>query len=253
MNTKLLDFHLSCRKELNVISRSFNIMFYGYGSKKALLHKMFPSAIHVDCRSTKKNELMKQISKKIWHNLLPNCRQAPASIKEIDDAIFGRREKYKLVMVNFDFSFAEFLELKHFAVLATMENVNVRFGMDDIERFNFVFRDLTTFEPYEEAADIEIQVLRTGRSMNVVKNVPRNSMIVLREILAIGGEKVDMNELFERIKKRLFLTARCSIVPMIAEFIDHGMLRIKNNSEIVISIPPVERKEIVELLSNTLE
>ena len=200
MNTKLIDFHLSCKNEFNAISKSFNIMFYGYGSKRALLNKMFPSAIHLDCRSTKMSEMTKQIVKKIGRRSFDDYKQASMSIREIDDAIHNRREKYKLVMINFDFSFSVFLNLKNFVVLATMESVDIRFGMDEIERFNFVFRDLTTFEPYEEAVDIEIKTLRTGMSINVVKNVPRNSMMVLREILAIGADKTDMNELFERAR-----------------------------------------------------
>lgn len=249
MGSRLVDFHLGCKKELNRLARLFNILFYGYGSKRQLLRTMFPSAIHLDCRAMGRREILAEIVTAVGRrskHLAPELARA-STVSEVDAVVGHRKEKFKLVMANFDFSMLDFACLRNFAVLGTVEHVDIRFSADDVERFNFVFRDLTTFEPYEEEAmGIQVQAARAEASASIVRNVPRNSRAVLKEILQLGSSTVDLGELFERVKRKLFLTSKTSILSLLGEFVDHGVLKIRNSTEIVVCMSSAERKEVVK-------
>ncbi|AFN83917.1 origin recognition complex subunit 2 [Encephalitozoon romaleae SJ-2008] len=251
MSQNLTDFHLNCKKEYNVLTRSFNILFYGYGSKKPLLKKMFPTAIYLNCRTMGRHEILAEIVDTVRRrSRLETQRVSKTStIKDIDEAIGTRKEKYKLIMANFDFSMLEFSGLKNFAILGTIEGVDIRFSLEDIERFNFIFRDLTTFDPYEEEIiGIHLGATKVEASSRVVSSVPRNSRVVLKEILLCNEDTVSLSELFERTKRKLFLTSKASVLSMISEFIDHGLLKIKNGTEVVVCMSPTEKKEIAKEL-----
>ncbi|KMV65265.1 origin recognition complex subunit 2 [Encephalitozoon cuniculi EcunIII-L] len=247
MGSDLVDFHLSCKKELNVLARSFNILFYGYGSKTALLRKMFPSAIYLNCKIMSRREILAEIMEAVRHRSKLEAQEVSKAptIREIDEAIGSRKEKYKLVMANFDFGMLEFSSLRNFAILGTVEGIGIRFSLEDVERFNFIFRDLTTFEPYEEEAmGIHLRTTRAEASSRVVRNVPRNSRLVLKEILSCNANAVGLGEIFEKVKRKLFLTSKTSVLSMINEFIDHGLLKIRNGSEIVVCMSLGERNEV---------
>lgn len=251
MSLSLADFHLNCKKEYNVLIRSFNILFYGYGSKRTLLKRMFPTAIYLNCRTMSRHEILAEIMDTVRRRSSLETQRVSrtSTIKDIDEAIGTRREKYKLIMANFDFSMLEFSGLKNFAILGTIEGVDIRFSLEDIERFNFIFRDLTTFDPYEEEiVGIHLGTTKVEASFRVVTSVPRNSRVVLKEILLCNEDTVSLGELFERTKRKLFLTSKTSVLSMISEFIDHGLLKIKNGTEVVICMSPAEKKEIAKEL-----
>ncbi|ADM12433.1 origin recognition complex subunit 2 [Encephalitozoon intestinalis ATCC 50506] len=253
MSSDLSDFHFNCKKELNALAKSFNILFYGYGSKMPLLRKMFPSAIHLNCRAMSRHEILLEIMDAVRRRSRSAAQSISkvSTIKDIDEAIGFRKEKYKIVMANFDFSMTDFSGLRNFAILGTIEEINIKFSFEDAEKFNFIFRDLTTFEPYEEEiAGIHFRETRAEASSKVVRNVPRNSRLVLKEILLYNSDVVGLGELFERIKRKLFLTSKTSVLSMISEFIDHGLLKVRNGSEITVCMSSAEKKEVAKELGS---
>ncbi|KAG5860277.1 origin recognition complex subunit 2 [Encephalitozoon hellem] len=253
MSSSLTDFHLSCKKEFNVLVRSFNILFYGYGSKKSLLKKMFPTAIYVNCRIMSRHEILSEIMDAVRRRSRLEGLKASKTltIKDIDEAIGTRREKYKLIMANFDFGMVEFSGLRNFAILGTIEEVDIRFSLEDVERFNFIFRDLTTFDPYEEETiGIHLGGTKAEASFRVVRSVPKSSRAVLKEILQCNADTMSLSDLFERVKRKLFLTSKTSVLSMISEFIDHGLLKIKNGTEVVVCMSPTEKREIAKELDH---
>lgn len=245
----LVDFHLSCKKELDMLTKSFNILLYGYGSKKSILMQMFPSAFYFNCRLQKPRDILMELIDRVARR--SRKLHPPASlrsVRELDRLIGQRREKYKLIVANFDFDLMrDFCGLRNFAILGTIESVDVKFSYDDVERFNFIFRDLTTFRPYEdEIVGMQLRLTRTESALNVIRNVPRNSRIVLREILQLQADTVGLDEVFEKTKKRLFLTSRSSLLLMISEFVDHRILRVRDNTEIVVNLPAAERRRLLD-------
>lgn len=250
VNTRLMDFHLSCKREFNELAKSFNILFYGYGSKRALLMRMFPSAFHFNCKFLKPREILNSIVARLRPKLkaLHAELDSVASMSELDRLIGTRRQKYKLLVTNFDFDLMrDFSNLNNFAILGTIENIDIRFSSEDIEGFNFIFRDLTTFEVYkDEIVDVRLKAIGTEASVSVITNVPRSSRLILKEILQSPTDVVGLDGLFEKVKKKLFLTSKAPLLSMINEFVDHRMLRINDSKEIIVNISATERKKLLE-------
>lgn len=240
MSPTLADFHLKCRRELNALLKSFNILFYGYGSKRMLLLRMFPGAFYFNCRLARPRDILGELASRLR---MPQV----ASMHELD-VLVRRREKHKLILANFDFeAMEEFAGLRSFAVLATMESVNVRFSEDDVRRLNFIFRDLTTFEPYEEeTVDIQLRAGKTEMSLNVVRNIPRSARLALKEILLLSADTVGLDELFERTKRKLFLTSKTALLSILGELIDHRILRMRDSTTIAVGLSAAERKRLLD-------
>ncbi|KAM0686727.1 hypothetical protein COBT_002045, partial [Conglomerata obtusa] len=63
----LIQFHLDCKQELNTLFDHFNILFYGYGCKKDLLHALFPSVAVVNCWYCSVNDVVAEL-KTVFEN-----------------------------------------------------------------------------------------------------------------------------------------------------------------------------------------
>jgi origin recognition complex subunit 2 len=247
-------FHLSCRRELDVLLESFNILFYGYGSKEGILGEMFPEALIFNCKILRPEEILNGITERLveLHPQMEEELKCAGSLRRMDELLASREEKIKVVLLNFDFEkMAEFTGLKNMALLATVETMGITFSYEDIERYNFIFRDLTTYRPYSvELHDIQLSAGRSEVAMGVIRNVPKNSRVVMKELLESSDTTVTVDELFEKVKRKLFLKSKNSIFPLINEFIDHGILKMRDNVEMTINLSAADRRRILEKLED---
>jgi origin recognition complex subunit 2 len=250
MAPELESFHLSCRDELNVLLGSFNILFYGYGSKERMLKRLFPGSLVFNCRVLRVREILDGVIEGV-RRLHPEVELGTAgSIRDMDGLLSFRAEKLKLVLLNFDFEqMAELSGLRNIALVATVERTSITFSSEDVERYNFIFRDLTTYEPYStEIHGIQLNASKSDAAASVIRNVSRNSRAVMEELLDGEGAAVAIDELFERVKRRLFLRSKNAIFPLISEFVDHNILKLKDNAEIVVNLSLADRKAVIKKL-----
>lgn len=238
MNKELLKFHMSCKKEFTTLSNNFNLLFYGYGNKEKILKALFPKA--------KKFNMHFSSLKSIVEDLLLDGfgDNANSTIKDIDEWLESKNKILQLILFNFDFEIKEFSNLKNIKIIATVENINFKFELEDLEEFNFIFRDLTTFEDYEdEIIDIELTENKVQNVIMVYNNLSFKSKAVFKALLKLGN--CTITNLFDNIKKELFITTQTSLVELLKEFVDHKIIKIQENM-VVLFLSKTDMKTVLE-------
>lgn len=239
---KLLKFHESCQDEYKTLLEHFNILFYGYGNKENVLETVFPDAI--------KFNMLFSTQKSICEDLVLQGygKRADSNIRDIDDWLGNEKKKLKLILTNFQFDEWEFVGLKNIKIIGTIESVDIKFDLNSIEDFNFIFRDLTTFEDYEdEIMNVELFNNKVQSVQMILSNLSTKARTAFKELLLL--EACTLNELFNKVKKELFLTKPASLLDLLREFIDHKILKIQDG-KIKTALNKTERKMILEYISN---
>lgn len=195
----LTEFHLSCVPEYKVTLKSYNILFYGYGSKISMLEKMFPRAHFI-------KELPADL-KKYTVNVLIN-----AKLEELS---------------------ADFLP-KHGIVclLDTMSPSKINFSQFDLENLNFILKDLTTYEPY-----INNELTGNEKNLNnLIANVSLRSRKLFKLLVqSVSKNKIAVTEFLNIAKKEMLINSQKSVRQLLSEFFDHKIVKIVND-EFVISV-----------------
>lgn len=237
----LLAFHHSCKKEYHAMLDQFNILFYGYGCKAALLSSLFPSARVFNLNLQKWHEVVSELVIQGFHT------NPKASIADIDASLSGG-DKLVLILVNFDFALSELQGLKNIRLVGTIENIDFPFDCEELALFNFILRDLTTFADYsDEILGVELASNELASALMVFESVPERSQKIFRELVEIGDCK--LTELFNRVKIPLMIRKAALILDSLHEFMDHGIVKVKNENSITLKMSKEERKKMIVLLS----
>lgn len=222
MSNELFSFHQSCKTELNELLKHFNILFYGYGSKLNILNELFPDAVVFNMHFQSVKNIVEELV------IAGYGSHRAVTIKDIDDWLVSKCKKMTLVLLNFHFGSIDFLELENIRIVATIEGIDIEFDFEDVERHNFIFRDLTTFEDYEdEVLGIELRDSKVHNAKMVLNNLSVKSRAVFKALLKLGNCTV--GDLFDSVKKELFLTKYTSIIDLLKEFTSHKIIRIDEN------------------------
>jgi hypothetical protein len=242
MNKDLIDFHLSCKDEYNFLLNEFNLLFFGYGNKENVLSELFPEALQFNLRFYSLNEIISEICE--------NNNLKAISFEEIDKKLHKKKLSLILILYNFNFSiFNNLHKFKNLKVIGTIENLNFDFTTADMHRNNFIFRDITTFEDYaEDIAYSEILENKTENLKTILSNLTEKSKLIFKELLQIGN--CNLNTLFNKVKKELFLSKTTSLIELIREFTDHKVLKISGN-DITINLNKTEIAEILAYLKSS--
>lgn len=237
---ELIMFHERCRPEFYEILKSFNILFYGYGCKDALLARMFPEGRRYNMKFSSPRAVAEDL-------LLDGVHKGRGTaLEDIDKSLSARGKTLLLILLNFKPEGREFRHLRAIKLIATLEDVDFRFSLDDLAEFNFVLRDLTTFEDYtEEIFDMDITSSRAGSVLMVVKSLSQKSKLVFREVLRLGN--CTLGEIFDVVKRPLLLSKQVSVVDLLHEFVDHKIIKVAEN-KIEIKLSEDDRKRVLESL-----
>ncbi|ELA42552.1 uncharacterized protein VICG_00304 [Vittaforma corneae ATCC 50505] len=238
MKSKLLKFHESCAQEYNELLKHFNLLFYGYGCKEKILERLFPKAKRFNMRFSSPKSIAEDL-------LLQGYGSSPEStINDIDNWLASRGMMLCLVLLNFRVENREFSSLKNIKIIATIESIDIKFELEDLETFNFIFRDLTTFEDYEEdTIDIELLENRVQNVLMVLNNLSAKSKAAFKALLKQGS--CTTHTLYDAVKKDLFLTKSASLIDLLKEFVDHKIIKIHEN-RIIIFLNKQEVKKVLE-------
>lgn len=235
---QLLSFHEKCKPEFYEILKSFNILFYGYGCKNALLTRMFPEGRKFNMKFSSTRTIVEDLLIDEQH------QNKNATLGDIDKSLSERNETLLLILLNFRPESREFRHLQAIRLIATMEDVDFRFDLGDLVDFNFILRDLTTFENYaDETIDIDIVSDRVSSVLMVLNNLSSKSRLVFRELLRLGD--CTTTEIFDSVKKLLLLTRHSSVVDLLHEFVDHKIIRLHEN-RIEIKLSKDDRKKVLD-------
>lgn len=221
MSNKLLNYHKNLKSEFKELLNSFNILFFGYGCKKNLLKEMFPKAIMFDGLSDSISYINSSLKEKQSY--------ASKSLTETKEIL--------LIIHNFSFDKFHFLkETKNIKIIGTVEKINYTFSQRDINDYNFIFRDLTTFIPYKDnlkkKENLEANKLREIE--NIFINISKQSQILFCELIKcfLENNKVTISDLFCALKHKLMLKSKVRCFQLLNEFVDHKILKI-NEEEVI--------------------
>lgn len=260
MTTSMLNkFHTDSADENDDILKHFNILFYGYGCKKKILTTMFPKAIIINCLFLKTDDFIALLKDQLRKTLNSKLRQN-IQIKDIYkfmnacDCFLQKNNVFvTLVVLNFRFEFIFLQELQNIQLVATIENVYTTYSKDDIYDFNFIFRDLTTFLPYEkEIVDINLQSnLLCARNVieifNCVSKRSKNICLAILKNFKVQ-QKISYKDLLEKVAKK-FLVSKINLLnDLLSEFYDHRVLKNGNN-EILINLSESTVKNVIKHFS----
>ncbi|KAL6122886.1 origin recognition complex subfamily 2 [Nucleospora cyclopteri] len=235
----LIKFHFSLKNEFLDILEHFNILFYGFGCKQSLLQQLFPKAKIFNCKFYKLNQIMRELQ-------LDGTTEQN-TMYDLNEELKTNGGSILFIFINFDFKWTELIGLKSIKIIATIENIQFDFTKNDIKSFNFILRDLTTYENYtEEAMDIDLFNSKKLNTLMIYKNVPTKSKIVFANLLSLGS--CDLNDIFEKIKRKLMINKKKVVIEYLNEFIDHKIVSVKEETQIIINL---NKNDITSLLKES--
>lgn len=234
--SKLFDFHLSLREEYKMILKKFNILFYGYGCKQELIKELFPSCYIFNFKFQKVQNIIEELQIEGF--------TTQNTIQDIDKEIGKKNKTLTLCVVNFNFTVHELCGLKNIQVIGTMESMDINISAFDIKRYNFILRDLTTYELYtEETMDIDLYSNKVTNTLMVYDSVPQKSQIVFANLLK--QDDCMLNVLYERVKKPLMLSKKTVILDLLNEFIDHTIIKVMDGASFILNLSKSDKKELL--------
>ncbi|KAG0441239.1 hypothetical protein DMUE_1201 [Dictyocoela muelleri] len=293
----ILDFHLSCADELNLLLDSFNILFYGYGDKIPILQKIFPKNILIENFKTKnlnkaiENELKRIINDKT-HNLNKLNIYDLKSFVENKCVVIIPNFNFKLEINNINTDNNNDININNddnnknntdnsnyintdnsnnnntdiyndnlvdsynqrIRIVGTLDIIDFSFDNLDIRKYNFIFRDLTTFIPYK----FNYKNKNIDQLIKSVSNKSKNIFLfLLREIenksnseKEIGQKslknKIKVSDFMQALKQKFLISKIKTLKLILSEFIEHKVLDIKNDFLNV----KITNNEIKRLLAN---
>ncbi|TBT99353.1 putative subunit 2 of origin recognition complex [Hamiltosporidium tvaerminnensis] len=259
MSNKLENFHLKCKEEYNLIIEDFNILFYGYGCKKKILSKIFTNALIFNTKIMNQSEifnLIKSTVKTKYKIYLPENHKN--FIKILDAKLYEKNIKIVLIFLNFDFfRLSVFNGFRNIKIIGTLDNIDIDFDLEDLDEYNFILRDLTTYEPYtEEIIDMKFhtETKRLENAICVYNNVSKRSKNIFKLILEAKKEKNDLNmkDLYEKSTKKYFIKDINIFNSYLVDFFDHEIFKNNENNMLTVNLNNIEIDKMLEHI-NTLK
>ena len=229
----LINFHLKLKLEYLHILDHFNLLFYGYGCKQRILKDLFPQGYIFNMKYQTLSDIMEEL---ILQGITTNN-----NIYTLDDELSLKGITLILICINFNFKIHEFQQLRNIKIIGTIENIDISFSRYDLEKFNFILRDLTTYENYtEEVINIDLYSNKITNVIMILENVPTKSKIIFCNLLSPGN--CFLNDLFDKVKKPLIISKKQTIIELLSEFIDHQIVKIVNNINLTLNLNKAEKK-----------
>lgn len=243
---KVLDqFHIDNAEEYRNVLKEFNILFFGYGCKHKMLTKLFPRTKVINCYNMETYSIAETIKLHIIKTLKPKN----PSVYTLMDAntffnhmskIIKRSDEILLILLNFRKDLT-FLMNSNIRIVGTIEGVNIEMSYEDVYDYNFIFRDLTTYNAYtEEIMDINLdtEIKKVLVVENLMSSVSKKAANIFIETLKIFdvGVKIPFSELVKKVGKKFLITTITSIKNHLHEFIDHKVLKATKDGNLVIEL-----------------
>lgn len=199
MKDELIEFHRKCVPEYLEFLKNFNIMFYGYGDKFQLLNEMFPNANFINTFS--KDLLVNGI------NIICSF-----NFKKIDPATFPKNNTI--------------------CTIDTMDPLQISLCDEDLEEFNFILKDLTTYVPYDYST---LENKKEISLKNLLQNISKRSNMVFKILVGLSEKNtVLLSDLINTVKKEVFINDINTIHQLLSEFVDHKIIKYKDGKIVLL-------------------
>ncbi|XP_052822474.1 origin recognition complex subunit 2 isoform X2 [Octopus bimaculoides] len=253
-------------KWLFLLSYGFNILVYGFGSKKSLLEKFFSKKLngydHVIVNgffpSLSIKHILDSITEEIlneegtFKTLLDQCEFIKKSLEDDDrdffllihniDGIMLRSAKVQNI-----FSFL--CKIKRFHMVASVDHINAPLIWDQMRyiRFNWLWCDVTTYEPYmeETAYENSLMVQQSGRLAlsslsHVMHSLTSNAKGIFMLLARYQMENqagvqnyqgMSFHDLYLRCRESFLVNNDIALRSQLTEFRDHKLIKSKKAAD----------------------
>ncbi|XP_038220292.1 origin recognition complex subunit 2 isoform X1 [Zerene cesonia] len=246
---------------LYVLSENFNIILYGIGSKRSILHKFQQEKLHntpcIVINGFFPSLTIKNVLEAIVVDLLGNTH-VPSNISDviqiIDSQLHENETDLFLIIHNIDGTMlrnskaqsvlAGISQLKNVHTIATIDHINAPLLWDHskLSKFNFTWWDVTTFLPYTEETSFE-NSLMTQRSgalqlsslKSVYQSLTTNARGIFNIIIEYQLENqkqthyqgLAFKDLYSKSREQFLVSSELALRAQLTEFLDHKLVKIK--------------------------
>ena len=193
------------------LRNGFNILFYGFGSKRKLLNEFA--------------DLFPDRDVLVVNGYFPSV--SIGSVSKDCILIIHNIERLDMKQIP-----------KENLILASCDHINF-----NLNSSNWIYHNLTTFESYSVENSFENIKMTTNNLRgisNILESVTKNSRkifyLILEELLK-DWEGVSLNLMFVKCRDLFLVSNKVTFKSFLTEFIDHQLLKIKNvnGSEFIAS------------------
>ncbi|XP_072939429.1 origin recognition complex subunit 2 [Epargyreus clarus] len=250
---------------LYVLSEDFNIILYGVGSKRSILHQFQMQKLQdmpcVVINGFFPSLTIKNVLETIVIDLLENTK-VPSNIGDviniIDCQLTETDTQLFLLIHNIDGPMlrngkaqsvlASLSQLKNVHTIATIDHINAPLLWDHskLSKFKFTWWDATTFLPYTEETSYE-NSLMTQRSgalqlsslKSVYQSLTTNAKGVFKIIIEYQLENqknvhyqgLPFRDLYSKAREQFLVSSDLALRAQLTEFLDHKLAKIKRSCD----------------------
>ncbi|KAL4706627.1 hypothetical protein ACJJTC_009039 [Scirpophaga incertulas] len=250
-------------KWLYILSQNCNLILYGVGSKRALLH-MFQEKNLSDFPCIVVNGFfpsltLKSVVDTIVIDLLKNS-QTPSNIGDvvnlIDSQLTDLDMNLFLIVHNIDGAMlrnakcqtilSNIAQINNVHIIATIDHINAPLLWDNSKlcKFKFIWWDVTTFMPYAEETSFENSIMtqRTGvlqiASMrSVYDSLTSNAKGIFTVIINYQLENQNVShyqglpfkDLYSKCREQFLVSSDLALRTQLTEFLDHKLVKMKRS------------------------
>ncbi|XP_045487828.1 origin recognition complex subunit 2 isoform X2 [Pieris rapae] len=270
-------------KWLYVLGENFNIILYGIGSKREVLHRFQIEKLkNVPCiiiNGFFPSLMIKNVLEAILVDLLGNSH-VPSNLSDVVNLIDSQLKESEtdlfLIIHNIDgtmlrnskaqSTLASISELKNVHTIATIDHINAPLLWDHskLSKYKFSWWDITTFLPYTEETSFE-NSLMTQRSgalqlsslKSVYQSLTTNAKGIFNVIIQYQLENQKQNyqglpfkDLYSKSREQFLVSSELALRAQLTEFLDHKLVKFKRtldgSENLVIPIESVLLQQFLE-------
>lgn len=249
--SKLLTFHLDCQEEYHYTLKHFNILFYGYGCKQSILEKLFPLTKIINCIHNTPELVLQEIQDYATKHYMTNKLVKSKSFFDDLDEYLEKKQKYmKIILINFDFSLFELKYRKRIQIIGTYEKLNTFIEPKDINDYNFILRDLTTFKMYNTeikgyGTKTTDKILQASNVLNSVSKKVRNIFLYTIETY-LNQKTVVFGDLMQTVGKKFLYRKISEVNNHLGEFYDHDKIKRRDDNSFEFQISTRDKIALIE-------
>ncbi|XP_063824530.1 origin recognition complex subunit 2 [Ostrinia nubilalis] len=250
---------------LYVLSENFNIIFYGIGSKRAILQqfqmeklKDFPCIV---VNGFFPSLTIKSILEAIVVDLLENTH-VPSNLGDvislIDTQLNENDIELFLIVHNIDgvmlrnakaqATLSSLSQIKNIHTIATIDHINAPLLWDHskLSKFKFTWWDVTTFLPYTEETSFENSIMtqRSGALQlsslrSVYQSLTTNAKGIFNIIIKYQLENQKLShyqglpfkDLYSKCREQFLVSSDLALRAQLTEFLDHKLVKMKRSCD----------------------
>uniref|UniRef100_A0A1B6D3J5 Origin recognition complex subunit 2 n=1 Tax=Clastoptera arizonana TaxID=38151 RepID=A0A1B6D3J5_9HEMI len=248
-----------------LLSQGFNIILYGLGSKRSLLHsfhkEMLSNSLVVVVNGFFPSLTIKEVIDNIAIELLGLKHIPPqplAAVAWVESKLMSSKKRVFLIVHNLDGPmlrsekaqtiFSRLACIQKLHLICSIDHINCPLLWDHnkLSKFNFIWEDVTSFLSYNEETSFEtsLMVQKSGSLAlaslsNVFRSLTRNAREIFKLLLEDhlsnkSNQKyigISLSELYRQSRDSMLVTSDLALRTQLTEFLDHQLVKWRRDSD----------------------